>query len=32
MRRNWSIFTTDKDFAAYARFLPLRLHTPRVPG
>jgi predicted nucleic acid-binding protein len=31
LRRNWQVFTTDKDFARYARHLPLRLHQPR-PG
>lgn len=29
MRRNWQIFTTDKDFAAYARRVPIRLYAPR---
>ena len=29
LRRNWSVFTIDKDFARYARHLPLRLHPPR---
>ncbi len=29
MRHNWSVFTTDQDFAAYARHLPLRLYAPR---
>lgn len=27
--RNWPVFTMDKDFARYARHLPLRLHSPR---
>jgi len=27
--RKWSIFTTDPDFANYARVLPIKLHTPR---
>ena len=27
--RDWSIFATDPDFKAYARILPLKLHTPR---
>ena len=27
----WPIFTTDRDFVAYARRLPIRLHSPR-PG
>jgi len=29
MARDWSIFATDPDFKAYARILPLKLHTPR---
>jgi len=29
LRRNWSVFTMDKDFARYARHLPLRLHPLR---
>ncbi len=29
LRRNWSVFTMDKDFARYARQLPLRLYQPR---
>ena len=29
VRRNWAIFTTDGDFPAYARALPLHLHQPR---
>jgi hypothetical protein len=29
LRRNWSVFTVDKDFARYARHLRLRLHQPR---
>ncbi|HUY13878.1 MAG TPA: PIN domain-containing protein [Terriglobia bacterium] len=29
LRRNWPVFTTDKDFARYASHLPLRLHQPR---
>ena len=29
LRRNWPVFTMDKDFARYARHLPLRLHQPR---
>lgn len=28
-RRNWQVFTTDKDFAAYARHVPIRLYAPR---
>jgi len=32
MRRNWLVFTTDKDFVAYARVLPVRLYAPRVTG
>lgn len=27
--RGWPIFTTDSDFEAYARVLPIRLHRPR---
>lgn len=26
LRNGWEIFTTDRDFAAFARCLPLRLH------
>lgn len=26
VRRNWPIFTTDKDFARYQKFCPLKLH------
>jgi len=29
LRREWPVFTMDKDFRAYARHLPLRLHQPR---
>jgi predicted nucleic acid-binding protein len=29
LRRDWPVFTMDKDFRAYARNLPLRLHQPR---
>lgn len=29
LRRNWAVFTTDQDFARYARYIPLRLHQPR---
>lgn len=29
LARDWSIFTSDPDFKDYARFLPIRLHTPR---
>ena len=29
MKRGWTIFTTDPDFASYARVLPLKLHRPR---
>jgi hypothetical protein len=29
LRRNWTVFTMGKDFARYARRLPLRLHRPR---
>ncbi len=27
--RDWSIFAADPDFKAYAKILPLKLHTPR---
>src|SRR5262245_65959563 len=27
--RGYSIFTTDEDFAAFARFVPINRHTPR---
>ena len=27
--RDWSVFAADPDFKAYAKILPLRLHTPR---
>ncbi len=30
VRRDWAIFTTDGDFPAYARVLPLHLHQPRA--
>jgi hypothetical protein len=29
MKRGWAIFSTDPDFAAYARVLPIKLHQPR---
>ncbi len=29
LRRNWPVFTIDKDFARYARHLPLHLYQPR---
>ena len=29
MKRGWTIFTTDPDFASYATVLPLKLHRPR---
>jgi hypothetical protein len=29
MTNGWPVFTTDRDFIAYARHLPLRLHKPR---
>jgi len=29
MRRGWTIFTTDPDFATYAKVLPVKLHRPR---
>jgi predicted nucleic acid-binding protein len=28
-RRDWAIFTTDKDFRNYASELPIRLHSPQ---
>jgi predicted nucleic acid-binding protein len=28
LRRNWQIFTTDRDFPRYAAVLPLKLHNP----
>ena len=30
LARQWSIFTTDPDFKAYARVLPIKLHEPRA--
>ena len=27
--RGWDVFTTDTDFARYARLLPVKLHAPR---
>ena len=30
LRHGWAIFTTDPDFASYARILAIRLHTPRT--
>jgi predicted nucleic acid-binding protein len=30
LSRQWSIFTTDPDFKAYAKILPIELHVPRV--
>jgi hypothetical protein len=32
MRRNWHIFTTDRDFVNYARVLPLGLYRSRGTG
>jgi predicted nucleic acid-binding protein len=29
LARGWAIFTADSDFKAYARVLPIKLHTPR---
>lgn len=29
-RRKQSVFTTDGDFASFARFIPLQLHAPRA--
>lgn len=31
MKHQWPIFTTDRDFVAYARRLPVKRHSPR-PG
>jgi predicted nuclease of predicted toxin-antitoxin system len=28
-RRNWAIFTSDRDFTQYAKHLSIRLYTPR---
>ena len=28
MKRGWAIFTTDPDFATYAKVLPVKLHRP----
>jgi len=30
LSRQWSIFTTDPDFRAYAKALPIKLHAPRA--
>jgi hypothetical protein len=30
LARQWSIFTTDPDFKAYAKVLPIKLHAPRT--
>jgi predicted nucleic acid-binding protein len=32
LSQHWSIFTTDPDFKAYAKILPIELHLPRVGG
>jgi len=32
MRRNWPVFTTDRDFLNYARVLPISLYRPRESG
>jgi hypothetical protein len=32
MRRNWPVFTTDRDFLNYARVLPIGLYRPRGNG
>jgi hypothetical protein len=32
LARQWSIFTTDPDFKAYAKVLPIKLHAPRAAG
>ena len=29
VRREWTLFTTDRDFSRYARLVGLRLHEPR---
>jgi predicted nucleic acid-binding protein len=29
IQRNWTIFTTDPDFATYAKAAPVKLHVPR---
>jgi predicted nucleic acid-binding protein len=29
MSRDWPVYSSDPDFARYARILPLRLHAPR---
>jgi predicted nucleic acid-binding protein len=29
IKRDWAIFTTDPDFATYAKVLPVKLHRPR---
>jgi predicted nucleic acid-binding protein len=29
LRRKWEIFTTDSDFEAYAKAVPIRLYAPR---
>lgn len=28
LRRDWQIFTTDRDFTRYARVIPLKLYSP----
>jgi len=30
LARQWSVFTTDPDFKAYAKVLPIKLHVPRA--
>ncbi len=32
IRRDWTIFTLDRDFHAYASVIPVVLHTPRRPS
>jgi hypothetical protein len=32
LARQWSIFTTDPDFKAYAKVHPIKLHAPRAIG
>ena len=32
LRRDWQIFTTDRDFERYSKYLPLRLYKPGQIG
>ncbi len=32
IRRNWQVFTPDRDFARYAKYLPFDLYVPRRPS